>query len=153
MLMNSTGPNFDLATLYMDIVPKAMREYRREMQKSGSGCLTVPQFRVLAYLNNYEPANNRTLAEHQGVSVAAMSRMIDSLVRQSLVERFADKRDRRQVFMRPTRKGKAKYLEFRKEARDRLQTRMAALDPGERRRLNNGLAALAKAVERMGSPT
>ena len=139
----------DLATLFMEVVPKAMREFRKEMRKSRAASLTVPQFRILAQLA-YEPANNRTLADLQGVSVGAMSRMVDWLCKHELVERFEDQRDRRQVHVQLTREGRYHFECFRKEARARLQKRLARLKPEERQRLNKGLAALAAAVENMG---
>jgi DNA-binding MarR family transcriptional regulator len=142
----------DLAALYMDVVPKAMREFRKEMRGSRAPCLSVPQFRILAFLNAFSTANNRTLAEHQGVSVAAMSRMIDWLCRKGLVERFADRNDRRQVCLRLTGKGAGNFKKFRQEAQRRLQARLANLSADQQQRLNNGLAALAKAVEHMGEP-
>jgi DNA-binding MarR family transcriptional regulator len=139
----------DLATLYMEVVPKAMREYRNEMRKSRCSSLTVPQFRILAFLR-LESVNNRTLAEHQGVSVAAMSRMVDGLCRQGLIERLEDSRDRRHVHLQLTTLGSERFESFRNEARTRLQQRLKSLNPDERQRLINGLTALASAVEQMG---
>ena len=86
----------DLAALYMEVVPQAMREFRKDMRRSRSSCLSVPQFRILAHLRR-ESANNRALAEIQGVSVAARSRMVYWLCKHNLVERQKYARDRRQV--------------------------------------------------------
>ena len=139
----------DLAALYMEVVPRAMREYRKEMRKSRSTNLTVPQFRILAQLR-LDSANNRTLAEVQGVSVAAMSRMVDGLCKQGLIERFEDPRDRRQVHLQLTALGRERFESFRNEARKRLEQRLGSLKPDEQLSLTQGLAALANAVEQMG---
>lgn len=142
----------DLAALYMEVVPQAMREFRKDMRRSRSSCLSVPQFRILAHLRR-EPANNRDLAEIQGVSVAAMSRMVDWLSKHNLVERLQDAEDRRQVHVQLTRHGRERFESFREEARGRLQKRLASLDPRERARLQKGLAALANAVEHLEAST
>lgn len=139
-----------LAALYMDVVPKAMREFRKEMRSSRSVCLTVPQFRILALLAE-GPGGNRELAENVGVSVAAMSRMVDWLSRHGLVERLENKSDRRKVQVQLTGEGRQHFARFRKEARLRLQKRLALLNTSNRKKLSKGLSALALAVESMGN--
>jgi DNA-binding MarR family transcriptional regulator len=141
--------SLNLAALFMEVVPRAMREFRKDMRSSRSATLTVPQFRIMAQLR-YGPANNRSLAEFQGVSVAAMSRMIDWLSKNGLVERLEDKNDRRNVSVQLTPKGRKNFESFRKEARKRLQKRLSTLKPSEQEQLNHGLAALAVAVKHMG---
>jgi DNA-binding MarR family transcriptional regulator len=142
-----------LAALYMDVVPKAMREFRKEMRNSRSlTTMTVPQFRILAALSE-DPAYHRELAESLGVSVAAMSRMVDWLSERGLVERLQDQGDRRKVKVQLTKKGRAHFARFRKEARARLQKRMSTLSPKDRSNLNLGLAALSLAVNHMEQTT
>ena len=138
-----------LAALYMDVVPKAMREFRKEMRSSRSVGLTVPQFRILALLAEGH-GGNRELAENVGVSVAAMSRMVDWLSKHHLVERLKDKTDRRKVQVQLTNEGRGHFAEFRKEASQRLEKRMASLDAANRKNLSKGLSALALAVKNMG---
>lgn len=140
----------DLAGLYFEVVPKAMREFRREMRAGRGPKLTVPQFRVLAQLS-VEAANNRTLAETQGLSLAAVSRMVDWLVRHHWVERVRDERDRRQVLVRLTENGSKRFDLFCSEAQNRLKLRMLTLKPSERRDLKKGLRVLSNVVEKMGS--
>ena len=139
----------DLAALYMDVVPKAMREFRKDMRQSRSSQLSIPQFRILAQLR-FEPANNRSLAEVQGVSVAAMSRMVDWLCRNGYVERLESERDRRHVQVQLTGEGRARFESFREEARGRLLRRLESLKPQDQIELKKGLSALAKAVEHIG---
>src|ERR1035437_2882643 len=117
----------NLAALYKEVVPKAMREFRKEMRGSRSAALTVPQYRILALLY-YENANNRELSEQLGVSVAAMPRMVDGLSERDLVERKQNRGDRRMVQVQLTRKGREYFAKFRREARARLQKRFASLD-------------------------
>jgi DNA-binding MarR family transcriptional regulator len=138
----------DLAALYMDVVPKAMREFRKDVRGGGADALTVPQYRILAFLD-YDEANNSELAEQHGVSVAAMSRMVDGLCDRGLVERKQNPGDRRMVKVQLTRKGREHFARFRRETQSRLQKRLAALDDGAKRDLDKGLAALAYAVLHM----
>jgi DNA-binding MarR family transcriptional regulator len=147
--MPDSGPQ-GLATLYMEVIPKAMREYRKEMRQSRTHRLTVPQFRILAHLRR-EHANIRSLAEFQGVSVAAMSRMVDWLCKHGFVERFEEASDRRQVHVQMTKCGRERFEECRVEARERLHHRLQALSPAEQAQLTKGLEALRKSLKNMGS--
>jgi len=138
-----------LAALFMDVVPKAMRELRKEVRNRQSlNAMTIPQFRILALLSE-DPANNCELADQLGISVAAVSRMVDWLSERSYVERLQDSGDRRKVKIQLTRKGREHFGRFRKEARARLQKRLASMGTQDRKNLNQGLAALSKAVEHM----
>ena len=138
----------DLASLFMDVVPNAMREYRKEMRNSRSLHLSVPQFRILAHVWR-KPSNNRMLAEELGVSVAAMSRMLDGLCKQGLIERLENSKDRRQVQVQLTAIGRKRFEQLRKEACDRLERRFQALNLGQQQSLNSGLKALSSAVQSM----
>ena len=139
----------DLAVLYMDVVPKAIREFRREMRGARSLTMTVPQFRILALLDD-ACATTTELAEQLGLSVPAMSRMVDWLSERELVERRQDNGDRRKVRVKLTHKGSLHFARFRKEARARLQKRFDSMDPATLKDLNQGLAALSEVVNHMG---
>jgi DNA-binding MarR family transcriptional regulator len=139
----------DLTALFMEVVPHGMREFRKEMRNSRSASLTVPQFRILAHIWR-QPRNNKELAEEQGVSVAAMSRMIDWLCKHGLVERKKCLGDRREILVKLTPSGKKRFARFREEAHVRMKKRLDTLTASDQKNLHQGLTALATALARMG---
>jgi DNA-binding MarR family transcriptional regulator len=110
--------------------------------------LSAHQASVLDHLDEIEPTNLRTLAEHMGVTASTMSITVDRLVRQRYVVRKRGAHDGRQVRLLLTRAGV------------RIKSEKSVLDPGlvknvlaqlplqERRRALEGLALLAQASHR-----
>lgn len=140
--------DFDIASLFLEIVPKAMREIRIEMRKSRDTELTVPQFRILAHLWR-EPANLCMLAESQGVSGAAMSRMVDWLAKNHLVEKIQDKVDRRQILVELTAHGKKSFEMNRHLTRLAFEKRFQSLSPNEKKKLAVALNSIREALQKM----
>ncbi len=143
--------DLEIASLFLDAVPRAMKEVRVELRKSRSIDLTVPQFRVLANLWS-EPANNRMLAETLGLSVAATSRMIDWLIKHGLVEKAQHKTDRRQVVVQLSPLGKRSFEINQKRTRMRFKKRIQNLPESTKQDLALGLIALQNAIKAMSTP-
>ena len=140
--------NFAIAALFLEVVPKAMREVRSEMRKSRDSELSVPQFRILAHLWR-EPANLGTIAEAQGVSLAAMSRMVDWLCKHRLVKKTQDQADRRQLVVELTPHGKKSFELNRHLTRLAFEKRIKALNLTEKKKLAAGLESLKQALRKM----
>ena len=60
----------------METVPTLMRAIRKEMRSYREAGLSVPQFRLLIYLNRNEGVSLSDVAGHLGLSLPAMSRMV-----------------------------------------------------------------------------
>lgn len=131
-----------VAALLLDVVPPIMRELRREARRSRGGALTIPQFRILGHLGCQEAATNKSLAESMGVSVAATSRMVDLLQRKGLVERFQDTKDKRQIHLRLSPKGKKDLEGIRRLIRSELESRLKVVPEQGLRQAEAGLLAL-----------
>jgi DNA-binding MarR family transcriptional regulator len=134
-----------LAGRLQDIVPMAMRMIRQEMRGRAGKQLSVPQFRILVQLYR-QPMLNHDLADHQGVAVATMSRMVDLLVRRGLVIRHGVPSDRRKVFLSLSRPGKSRFERIRKAVRRSLALRLARLNRAGKIRLNAGITELEKCL-------
>jgi DNA-binding MarR family transcriptional regulator len=140
--------DFDIASLFLEIVPKAMREIRIEMRRSRDTELTVPQFRILAHLWR-EPTNLCALAESQGVSGAAMSRMVDWLAKHLFVEKVQDQIDRRLISVQLTAHGKKSFEMNRHLTRVSFEKRIQSLSMSEKKKLAAGLSSIKEAINRM----
>jgi DNA-binding MarR family transcriptional regulator len=125
----------DCARALLEGVPPVMRAIRAEMRSQSKPELSVPQFRVLAYLNRRAGASLSAVADHIGLTRPAMSVLIDGLVNRKLVTRETDPEDRRRVTLGVTRRGHNLYSAARQHTQARLAARLAALARAEREAL------------------
>jgi len=82
------------------------------------------------------------LAEKSGVSRATMTRLLDGLARDGLVERLDDSSDRRKSTIRLTPAGQAKLDEVMPDYYPRVKRMMHALSAGQREQLLQNLLLL-----------
>ncbi len=137
-----------VAGLFIKVVPQAMRVFREEMRTHRGGDISVPQFRVLAQLW-LEPASNKDLASRLGVSGAAMTRMVDALVNEDLVTRHLNKKDRRSIFIRLTKKGQTHFEKVREAAILSLAERLRDLDSSIVHQMGEGLGLVFNALSKL----
>jgi DNA-binding MarR family transcriptional regulator len=125
----------DCARALLEAVPPVMRVIRNEMRRQSKPELSVPQFRVLSYLNRQPGASLSAVADHIGLTRPAMSILVDGLVNRNLVARDTDPGDRRRLTLSLTRQGQSLYTAARGRTQARLAARLAALSPAERQAL------------------
>lgn len=124
----------------LETVPLVMQFIRVEMRRSRGPGISVPQFRVLTFLSRTDGASLSAVADRVGLSLPAMSRLIDGLVSRELVQREESSEDRRRVTLRPTTLGGELVRTARAGAKTRLAEALTELAPAER-------ATLAEAME------
>ena len=107
----------------LNTVPIVMRYIRAEMRSRRAKGVSVPQFRSMTFLRMNEGASLSRVAEHVGLSMPAMSRLIDGLVRRGLLVRAVSSSDRRMVTLHLTDRGQ----EMMKAARRWTQNRLASV--------------------------
>ncbi len=133
----------ELARDFIETVPRSMWAIRYGMREAAGQELTVPQFRVLAQLS-IQSRTNGELAERIGVSVPAMSRLVDGLVEGEFVVRFPETRDRRQVRLELSPSGRRKFQRLKKHTQSLFSARFSELGETDRRKLREGLEVLGK---------
>jgi DNA-binding MarR family transcriptional regulator len=126
----------------LETVPVVMRVIRNEMRRHRGPDLSVPQLRVLVYLNRHEGASLSDIAEHMGSTLPSMSKMVDNLVARGLVSRNMDPKDRRRVVLAPTPLGRTTRQAAHKATESRLAERLARLSASERRTIIEAMQAL-----------
>jgi len=132
----------DCARELLEVVPPVMRVIRAEMRSHTAPELSVPQFRVLSYVNRNSGASLSEVADHIGLTRPAMSVLIDGLVNRKLVTRETDPGDRRRLTLTLTRAGQSLYAAARQHTQARLAARLQALPAAER-------AALVASLEQL----
>lgn len=118
---------YECAREMVEVVPLIMRTLVGEMRRHRTTELSVPQFRTLAFLNRHEGACLSDVAEHIGLTLPSMSKMIDGLVARRLVLRHVHPTDRRRVTLALTEQGGGTLQVAREATRAFLAGRLATL--------------------------
>jgi DNA-binding MarR family transcriptional regulator len=124
----------------LEVVPLVMRAIRSEMRDHRAPDLSVPQFRTLSFLNRHEGASLSDVAEHIGLRLPSMSKLIDGLVARNLVKRDTHPDDRRRVTLALTARGRAMLKTALEGTRACLAERLAMLPA-------SGRATVAQAMQ------
>ena len=121
-----------------------MRVIRNQMRRQSAPELSVPQFRVLAYLNRRAGGSLSEVAEHIGLTRPAMSVLMNGLVNGKLVTRQTDPDDRRRLTLTLTRAGHSLYAAARQHSQAQLAAQLETLAPDERATLRATLEQLRR---------
>ncbi len=122
----------ECAALVGDVVPLVMRTIRAEMRSHRSPDLSVPQFRALGFLWRHPGASLSAVADHIGLTLPSVSKMIDRLVAHDLVVRKTAPGDRRRVCLELTPLGTSTLQAATDATRARLAHLLIELSPDER---------------------
>ncbi len=136
----------------LELVPRAMRLLRGEMRQGAGADLSVPQFRVLAFLGRTPGVSLSAVAECVGVANATASTMVGRLVRRRLVTRSGDPAERRKVRLTLTPQGTALLARARAHTRARVAERLGVLASRELSELGSALALLDRALVTPSQP-
>jgi DNA-binding MarR family transcriptional regulator len=120
----------------------AIHLLRRIAQEDGADGVTGARLSALSVVVYGGPQSLGSLARRERVSTPTMSRIVDALVRDGLVERAADVEDRRSVRLTATAGGRRLMERGRARRIDRLARELATLDSDELDALELALAAL-----------
>jgi DNA-binding MarR family transcriptional regulator len=89
-----------------DIVPIMIKEFsRRHVSELYKGRITLPQFLILDFLYRNEDSKMSDLARFMSVSTAAMTGMVERIVKYDYAIRESEPHDRRVIRIRLTAKG------------------------------------------------
>ena len=127
--------------LVMRTVAAEMRRSRRPLAPTQMGSL----MRIAA-----GPCTMSELARHMAVSLPTISKSADMLVRRGWVERWADKRDRRQSMVRLTPRGRRVLADIQQRAERHVAETLAPLASAERTQLIAALRVLAGVLSAPG---
>ncbi len=111
--------------------------FASELAKHG---VTTAEWRVM--MSVHENLSGQEITGRWAMDKMAVNRAIASLVRRGLVSKRRNKKDRRVVDLRLTKKGLAQYGRLLPVARDRYRTLLAGVGKAERARLCDMLRRL-----------
>lgn len=110
--------------------------------------LTFPQVRAMSFLAMRGASALRDIADFQGLTPSAISQVVDGLVRDGLVRRREDPRDRRRVLLDLTPEGRRAAARAQGAFVGVIARAFRSLTANERKALEQGLAALLDAYEK-----
>src|SRR5947209_2315933 len=116
---NSPPAEDHCAREMLDAVPLVMAVIRGKMRQHRSG-LTIPQFRTLYFVSTAAGHSLSDVADFIGLSLPAMSRLVDGLVEKRLILRRTCDNDRRHVRLSITPRGQTTLDEARQIALEHL---------------------------------
>jgi DNA-binding MarR family transcriptional regulator len=129
----------------LSTVPIVMRFIRAEMRSRRARGVSVPQFRSMTFLRTNEGASLSQVAEHVGLSMPAMSRLVDGLVKRGLLARDSSESDRRKVTLRLTARGQDMIKAARKWTQHRLAGVLENLPKDQRAEITDAMTVLKSA--------
>ena len=132
----------DCSTRLVEVVPLIMRHIRRELRSHTMPGLTLPQYRTLTYLRRHPQASLSEVAEHLALTPPTVSKMIQKLVDQGIIERRIPS-DRRRVCLSLSEEGVTALTRAREETRQQLTENLKTLSEEE-------LSALSVALDSLG---
>ncbi|HZL36928.1 MAG TPA: MarR family transcriptional regulator [Tepidisphaeraceae bacterium] len=131
----------------METVPLVMQFIRHQMRSLRVHGLSVPQLRTLYFINMHDEPSLSEAADWIGLSLPAMSRLVDGLVKKALATRTACPDDRRCVRLGLSSAGRAALDASWSGTRTRLAAEMAALNPRERGAVSEAMDILRVAFD------
>jgi DNA-binding MarR family transcriptional regulator len=126
----------------LEVVPAVMRTIRAELRRHRTADLSVPQFRTLAFIDRKADASLSDVAEHIGLTLPSMSKIVDGLVARKLVTRQTHATDRRRMMLALTTRGQTALQTSRAAARACLAEDLAALSDRQRETIAQALEIL-----------
>lgn len=135
------------ASILMETMHPIMQFIRTEMRSQREPSLSVPQFRLLAFLNRHPGASLSEVSEHLGVTRATASAMTDRLVQRNWVDRTADPQERRQIMLTLTDAGRIRLEQIRDLTRHRVAELLNQLSTEELADVSAGLAVLGQVFQ------
>lgn len=126
----------------LDVMPIVMQDLRRTMRSHAAPDLRVPELRSLAFLRHSPGSNLTDLAEHIGVSLPSMSKLVDTLSYRGFIDRQSDPTDRRRVRLSLTKEGLSVLSAAREAVKTAFAAKLAHLDPADIETVTAGLRLL-----------
>jgi len=115
----------------MDTAPQIMQLIRVEMRHGRGSDISIPQFRSLAFVQRHPDSSLSSLAEHLGLTLPSVSKLVDGLVKQKLITRQESMADRRRLTLMLTQIGASIVDSARAGAQTSLAKRLEKLSEVE----------------------
>ncbi len=110
--------------------------------------LTQSEFRCLRLFGTDESLNNKTIAERMNLSPSRLTRINDGLVKKKYIRREIDLKDRRNMKVNLSKKGKSLVQQLNKAYVDIHEEILQDIDPSNHEQLITAMMHLLEALEK-----
>ena len=108
----------------MDTAPQIVQAIRVEMRLGRGSDISIPQFRTMRFIQKNPDSSLSHLAEHLGLTLPSVSKLVDGLVNQKLITRKESTTDRRKLTLVLTQTGTTIVDSARAAARANLAQKL-----------------------------
>jgi len=115
------------AQALMDTAPLIIQSIRAEMRQGRGPDISIPQFRTMRFIQRNPDSSLSNLAEHLGLTLPSVSKLVDGLVKQKHISRKESPEDRRKVTLLLTETGTSIVDSARASARSHLAEKLKNL--------------------------
>src|SRR5258706_13910342 len=126
----------------MDTAPQIMQAIRMEMRRGRGSDISIPQFRTLRFIQRNPDSSLCHLAEHLGLTLPSVSKLVDGLVKQKLITRKESTADRRKLTLVLTQAGAAIVDSARAGALANLAKKLVELSNDELETISQAMQLL-----------
>ncbi|MGH2482111.1 MAG: MarR family winged helix-turn-helix transcriptional regulator [Ktedonobacteraceae bacterium] len=137
----------DIANRLHSVAIHLLRRVRQEDPLTG---LSPARLSALSVIGFGGPRTISELAEAEQVAVPTISRVVAALVAEELVERQADERDRRTIYLTITPKGMQILREGQRRRTTQLGHLLAQLTPAEQETIAQALSSMERVLHGPG---
>jgi DNA-binding MarR family transcriptional regulator len=137
----------------MDTTPQIIQVIRVEMRRGRGSDISIPQFRTLRFIQCNPDSSLSHLAEHLGLTLPSVSKLVDGLVKQKLVIRLESTADRRRLTLVLTQNGEAIVNSAREGAQSNLAKILDCLSSDELKIIHQALQLMQPLFVPQGKQT
>lgn len=130
------------AQALMDTTPQILQAIRVEMRRGRGADISIPQFRTLRFIQRHPDSSLSGLAEHLGLTLPSVSKLVDGLVKQKLISRNESAEDRRKITLLLTETGAAIVDSARADARASLAEKLKHLSDDDLKTISQAMLIL-----------
>ncbi|MCX6064246.1 MAG: MarR family transcriptional regulator [Chloroflexi bacterium] len=137
----------------METAPKIVQAIRVEMRRARGADLSIPQFRSLRFIQQNPDSSLSHLADHLGLTLPSVSKLIDGLVRQELINRQGAITDRRRITLMLTPSGESIVNSARANAQTNLANTLGSLSDEDLKTIQRAMELLHPLFVSQGKPS
>lgn len=134
----------ECAGAILDVIPRIMTIIRYQASTCLPADMTLPQFRVLIFIQRHPGTSLSTIGERLGLTVSSISKIIDVLVKRGDVQHTVSSTDRRIAELSLTDQGFVTLQNAFGQTEQRLIELLSPLSAEECRMVNAAMACLQR---------
>lgn len=148
----NVSTSFETAHDLLSILPLLNRVMIVELRQEAGEETTMPQFRVLSYLQE-TPLTVSDIARRRRVSFQSAGELVQTLVERGWITRIPDPKDRRQSLLHVTEVGQGAYERVQAHMLERISELVDGLSEDDKALIRRAMSLLQTVLVEVGEQT